>query len=75
MSKLENHTFKVVVIGAGFSGIGAAIMLKERFGSLVEILVCDKDPELGGTWQKNRYPGVACDVPSHFYSFSFAPNP
>ena len=71
----EKQPFKVAVIGAGFSGVGAAIMLRRRFGPLVDVAVLEKDSELGGTWHKNKYPGVACDVPSHFYSFSFAPNP
>lgn len=68
-------SFKVAVIGAGFSGIGAAIMLKRQFGASIDVIIFEKDDSLGGTWRKNHYPGVACDVPSHFYSFSFATNP
>ncbi len=62
-----------LIVGAGMSGILAAIKLKEAgFGN---ILIVDKAASLGGTWWDNRYPGCACDVPSHFYSYSFAPNP
>ncbi|WP_222598502.1 flavin-containing monooxygenase [Lentzea tibetensis] len=60
----------VVVIGAGPSGIGAAIRLRAQ-GFDVEVL--EKSPELGGTWRDNTYPGCACDVPSSLYSYSFAP--
>lgn len=63
----------VIVVGAGFSGIGAAIRLRqEGFGDL---LVLEKAPQLGGTWRENTYPGCACDVPSSLYSYSFSPNP
>ncbi len=63
-------TPRVVVIGAGFGGIGACIELQSHgFG---EITVLDRAPELGGTWFYNSYPGSACDVPSHLYSYSFA---
>lgn len=62
----------VVVVGAGFAGIGAAIKLREAG---FEFLVLEKASELGGVWRDNRYPGCACDVPSSFYSYSFAPNP
>lgn len=62
----------VVVVGTGFSGLGAAVALK-REGR--EHLVLERASGLGGTWRDNRYPGCRCDVPSHLYSFSFAPNP
>jgi cation diffusion facilitator CzcD-associated flavoprotein CzcO len=62
-----------VVIGAGMAGILSAVKLREAgFGDLT---VYEKAPALGGTWRDNTYPGIACDVPSHLYSYSFAPNP
>jgi cation diffusion facilitator CzcD-associated flavoprotein CzcO len=63
---------RVAVVGSGFGGIGAAIAL-EREG--VEHVLLERADDLGGTWRDNRYPGCRCDVPSHLYSFSFAPNP
>ena len=65
--------YEVVVIGAGFSGVCAAIKLKEAGVSNIRIF--EKEADVGGTWRDNQYPGVACDVPSHLYSYSFAPNP
>jgi cation diffusion facilitator CzcD-associated flavoprotein CzcO len=59
-----------VIIGAGFGGIAAAIELKQQGFDEVEIL--EAGPNLGGTWLFNTYPGAACDVPSHLYSYSFA---
>lgn len=64
---------EVAVIGAGLSGICAAINLKQA--GLVGFRVFEKAADVGGTWRENRYPGIACDVPSHLYSYSFAPNP
>ncbi len=65
--------YDVVVIGAGLSGICAAIKLKEA--GIDNTRVFEKAADVGGTWRDNHYPGVACDVPSHLYSYSFAPNP
>ena len=65
--------YEVVVIGAGLSGVCAAIKLKEA--GIDNFQVFEKASDVGGTWRDNRYPGVACDVPSHLYSYSFAPNP
>lgn len=62
---------RVVIIGAGAGGIGAAIRLMQAGYSGVTIL--EKSGEVGGTWRDNTYPGAGCDVPSHLYSFSFAP--
>ncbi|MEV6671212.1 NAD(P)/FAD-dependent oxidoreductase [Streptomyces sp. NPDC051162] len=64
---------RVVVVGAGFSGIGAAIRLRQQ--GFRDLLVLEKGAQLGGTWRDNTYPGCACDVPSSLYSYSFAPNP
>lgn len=63
---------RVAIVGAGFSGIGAAIALR-RAGH--EFAIFERHGDLGGTWRDNTYPGCKCDVPSHLYSFSFAPNP
>lgn len=65
--------YEVVIIGAGLSGVCAAIKLKEA--GIDNIRVFEKASDVGGTWRDNHYPGVACDVPSHLYSYSFAPNP
>ncbi len=63
----------VAIIGAGFSGLSMAIALKKA--GYRKFQVFEKADDLGGTWRDNRYPGCACDVPSHLYSFSFAQNP
>jgi cation diffusion facilitator CzcD-associated flavoprotein CzcO len=62
---------RVLVVGAGFAGLGAAIRLA-RSGRR-DFLVIDRGPDVGGTWRDNTYPGAACDIPSQLYSFSFAP--
>ncbi|USX48807.1 NAD(P)/FAD-dependent oxidoreductase [Lentzea sp. HUAS12] len=64
---------KVLVIGTGFSGLGMAVELKRRGEH--DFVVLEKAADLGGTWRDNSYPGCACDVPSHMYSFSFEMNP
>ncbi len=69
----ENSELDVAIIGAGFSGLGMAIALKKAGRN--KFRVFEKEADLGGTWWLNRYPGCACDVPSHLYSFSFAQNP
>jgi cation diffusion facilitator CzcD-associated flavoprotein CzcO len=63
----------VVVIGSGFSGICMAVRLKRAGRD--DFVVLEKADDVGGTWRDNTYPGCACDVPSHLYSFSFEPNP
>src|SRR4051794_41418098 len=63
----------VVVIGAGFGGIGAAVALLRA--GIDRFVVLEAGTTVGGTWRDNTYPGCACDIPSHLYSFSFAPNP
>ncbi|MEU8630218.1 NAD(P)/FAD-dependent oxidoreductase [Streptomyces sp. NPDC048669] len=60
---------RVAVVGAGFSGIGAAIRLREA--GIRDVLVFERGEQLGGTWRENTYPGCACDVPSTLYSYSF----
>ena len=66
-------TVEVAVIGAGASGIGAAIKLRDI--GVNDFVVLEKGPSVGGTWRDNTYPGCACDVPSTLYSYSFAQNP
>jgi cation diffusion facilitator CzcD-associated flavoprotein CzcO len=61
---------RVVIVGAGFGGIAAAVELRRHGVSDVTIL--EKASDFGGTWLQNTYPGCACDVPSHLYSFSYA---
>lgn len=63
----------VAILGAGFSGLGMAIRLKQR--GYDDFVVIERAADLGGTWRDNTYPGCACDIPSHLYSFSFALNP
>ncbi|TGM43499.1 NAD(P)/FAD-dependent oxidoreductase [Leptospira levettii] len=64
---------KVVIIGAGMTGILLAIEFN-RIG-VKDITILEKKHDLGGTWRENTYPGVACDIPAHMYTYSFAPNP
>jgi len=63
---------QVAVVGAGFSGIGAAIRLRQE--GVRDLVVLEKASHLGGTWRENTYPGCVCDVPSSLYSYSFLPN-
>ncbi len=62
---------RVLIIGAGFAGLGLAIRLKQA--GIDDFLILEKAGDVGGCWRENRYPGAACDVPSHLYSFSFEP--
>ena len=61
---------RVAVIGAGFGGLGAAVALRNDGA---DVVVLERGDDVGGVWRDNTYPGAACDVPSHLYSFSFAP--
>ncbi len=63
----------IAIIGAGFAGIGSAIRLKQA--GIDSFTMFERAGEIGGTWRDNTYPGAACDVPSHVYSFSFELNP
>lgn len=63
----------VAIIGSGFSGLGMAIALLKD--GREDFVILEKANGVGGTWRDNTYPGCACDVPSHLYSFSFEPNP
>ncbi|MGW6375844.1 flavin-containing monooxygenase [Rhodococcus sp. NPDC055112] len=62
-----------LIIGSGFAGLGAAIKLVQQ--GKRDFVVLERGSEVGGTWRDNTYPGAACDVPSHLYSYSFALNP
>jgi cation diffusion facilitator CzcD-associated flavoprotein CzcO len=64
---------EIAIIGAGFAGLGMAIRLRQA--GRRDFTVLEQAGGVGGTWRDNTYPGAACDVPSHVYSFSFAPNP
>ncbi|WP_371113049.1 flavin-containing monooxygenase [Rhodococcus sp. JVH1] len=64
--------YDILIVGAGISGIGAAIRLKQS--GIDNFAILEKGDALGGTWRDNTYPGCACDVPSALYSYSFAPN-
>lgn len=62
-----------LIIGAGFTGLGAAIKLKQA--GVEDIVIVERSDRVGGTWRDNTYPGIACDIPSLLYSFSFVKNP
>lgn len=67
-----DHVMRAAVVGAGMAGILAAIKLREKG---IDCVVFEKADRVGGTWRENNYPGLACDVAAHWYSFSFARNP
>jgi cation diffusion facilitator CzcD-associated flavoprotein CzcO len=62
----------IAVVGGGFGGVGAAAMLRRE--GYEDVTVFEKGERVGGVWQHNTYPGAACDIPSHLYEYSFAPN-
>jgi cation diffusion facilitator CzcD-associated flavoprotein CzcO len=64
---------RIVIVGAGFGGIGLGVNLKKRGAD--DFVILEKSDSVGGVWHKNRYPGAACDVPAHLYSFSFELRP
>ena len=67
----SNGSFSAAIVGAGFGGVGAAIRLVQA--GITDITLFERSDGVGGVWHSNQYPGAACDVPSHVYSFSFAP--
>jgi cation diffusion facilitator CzcD-associated flavoprotein CzcO len=69
----ERRHLGVLIIGSGFAGLGATIRLRKDGRD--DFLVVERGSEVGGTWRDNTYPGAACDVPSHLYSYSFELNP
>ncbi|MDQ3037418.1 MAG: NAD(P)/FAD-dependent oxidoreductase [Myxococcota bacterium] len=64
---------EVAIVGSGFSGLAMGIQLKKA--GIESFRILEKAQDVGGTWRENTYPGAACDIPSHLYSFSFEPNP
>lgn len=69
----DDQDLRIVIIGAGMAGILSAIQLREAGYS--NFIIYEKADTLGGTWRANTYPGLACDVPAHLYTYSFEPNP
>ncbi|MEW6777750.1 MAG: NAD(P)/FAD-dependent oxidoreductase [Bdellovibrionota bacterium] len=72
MAKVANKV-DVAIIGAGFGGLGVGIALQNH--KLNNFVIFEGEPDVGGSWRTNTYPGCACDVPSNLYSYSFEPNP
>lgn len=73
MSKQPLRNPSVIIIGAGMTGILMTIKLREA--GITDLTILEKKENIGGTWRENTYPGVACDVPAHMYTYSFEPNP
>ena len=69
----SGHVHDAIVVGAGFGGMGAAVQLKRN--GYDDLVILERESDLGGTWHVNRYPGLAVDIPSSTYSYSFEPNP
>lgn len=67
------HVYDTLIVGTGFTGIGAAIKLSQA--GVEDFVIVERDERVGGTWRDNTYPGAACDIPSLLYSFSFVTNP
>ena len=72
-AKKQIKVYTTLVIGAGFTGLGTAIKLREA--GIDDFLILERADRVGGTWRDATYPGAACDIPSQLYSFSFAKNP
>ena len=72
-AKSTANDVRVIIIGAGMAGILAAIRLREY--GYENFVIYEKSDRVGGTWRENTYPGLACDVPAHLYTYSFEPNP
>ncbi|MDP1775443.1 MAG: NAD(P)/FAD-dependent oxidoreductase, partial [Moraxellaceae bacterium] len=64
---------EVLIVGAGFGGLGVAIRLRQN--GIDDVVILERADDVGGTWRDNQYPGAACDIPSNLYSYSFAQNP
>lgn len=69
----DGQNLRIVIIGAGMAGILTAIRLRES--GYENFVIYEKSDRVGGTWRENTYPGIACDVPAHLYTYSFEPNP
>ena len=72
-SRTAEKPAAVLIVGAGFAGLGMAIRLQQA--GIQDIVILERGTEVGGTWRDNQYPGAACDIPSNLYSYSFAQNP
>jgi cation diffusion facilitator CzcD-associated flavoprotein CzcO len=70
---MPNHVYDTLIVGAGFTGVGVAIKLREA--GVHDFAILERGDRVGGTWRDNTYPGAACDVPSLLYSYSFVKNP
>jgi cation diffusion facilitator CzcD-associated flavoprotein CzcO len=70
---MTNHVYDTLIVGAGFTGVGAAIKLTDA--GVDDFVILERADRVGGTWRDNTYPGAACDIPSLLYSFSFVHNP
>jgi len=70
---MNDKQYEQIIVGAGFSGLCMGIQLK--VAGMNDFLILERNAHIGGTWYDNNYPGAACDVESHLYSFSFEPNP
>ena len=73
MQTQPDQHFEVAIIGAGFSGLGMAMALKQD--GIDDFVILERAADLGGTWRDNSYPGCACDIPSVLYSWSDEQNP
>ncbi len=72
----RNHTYATLIIGAGFTGLGAAIKLVQAgLEDEDDVVILERSDRVGGTWRDTTYPGASCDIPSLLYSFSFVDNP
>ena len=72
-ANLDAGEISIVIIGTGFAGLGMGIRLRQA--GIEDFVIFEQADHIGGTWRDNSYPGAACDIESHLYSFSFAPNP
>lgn len=73
MTVANNHAHAALIVGAGFTGLGAAVRLAEA--GVDDIVMLERADRVGGTWRDTTYPGASCDVPSLLYSYSFVQNP
>ncbi len=70
----QPRKLRIIHVGAGATGLCAAFKMERQLTNY-ELVCYDKNSEVGGTWLQNRYPGCACDVPAHIYTYTFEPNP
>lgn len=70
----EPRDLRIITVGAGASGLNLAHQIDRHMQRVIHV-VYEKNPEVGGTWYENKYPGCACDIPSHNYQFTWEPNP